>query len=248
MLRSKFLSASGTLIASKYSVKSGPPNSSLHTFGCWSFSPTRTDSAGVYELRPSARQADSLQNSDRFHFRVSQDHAKIQRRDFWNTVLVNDGQQVNISSKPFSERECSGLGMSQGGGKSVPARTSHPHIPIHREDVERLAVRGRKETACYICCALFKRKYDLLQHISAVHDKKRPYKCDTCDSSFAHKGTLSKHVRTVHRRERPYSCEHCGLRFSERGNVNKHKQRAESCRAKEHELRIGEKSRSGHEA
>lgn len=91
----------------------------------------------------------------------------------------------------------------------------------------------RKEAVCSVCRMVFKRKYDLTQHMNAVHYKLRPFKCPRCALAFAHKGTLSKHVRTVHYRERPFVCEHCHQRFSERGNVNKHKQRSESCRAKE---------------
>lgn len=87
-----------------------------------------------------------------------------------------------------------------------------------------------KDSTCPVCASHFKRRYDLVQHISAVHEKRRPFPCTACDQAFAHKGTLSKHFRTVHKRERPYVCEHCGQRFSERGNVNKHKQRSARCR------------------
>lgn len=89
---------------------------------------------------------------------------------------------------------------------------------------------GSKQSPCDKCGALFKRKYDLFQHNSAVHLKERPFSCSGCSSRFAHKGTLSKHIRTVHRKEKPYRCEHCGLKFSERGNVNKHKLRVRSCK------------------
>lgn len=107
---------------------------------------------------------------------------------------------------------------------------------------QQMTVANRKDAPCPHCPAYFKRKYDLLQHISAVHEKNRPFRCDSCDTSFAHKGTLSKHIRTVHRRERPYACEHCGQRFSERGNVNKHKQRSNKCRIAE--LNSGSRSAS----
>lgn len=53
---------------------------------------------------------------------------------------------------------------------------------------------------CPKCAHLFRRKYDMRSHISAVHDKRRPHRCPyvhICSSSFAHRGTMTKHISTV---------------------------------------------------
>lgn len=123
----------------------------------------------------------------------------------------------------------SGNLLREGSFEAGTSREGRLQSEQARRPVDAL-LPNRKDAPCPHCQAHFKRKYDLLQHISAVHEKNRPFRCDVCDAAFAHKGTLSKHIRTVHRRERPYSCEHCGQRFSERGNVNKHKQRSNACR------------------
>ena len=71
------------------------------------------------------------------------------------------------------------------------------------DDIAKLKRKGSNDTSpsslerpfiCKKCMTTFKRKYDLVQHTSAVHDKKRPYTCSKCASRFAHKGTLTKHV------------------------------------------------------
>lgn len=77
---------------------------------------------------------------------------------------------------------------------------------------------------CAMCPSAFKRRYDLNQHVSAVHLKQQPFRCPECPKSFSHNGTMRKHVRTVHRKEKPFLCGYngCNLRFSEKGNLNKH--------------------------
>lgn len=134
------------------------------------------------------------------------------------------GSHIASNNAAHFDRDIS----SSSAGLYLPS--SGRNAAAYGNSVQQMTGTSRKDAPCPHCRAYFKRKYDLLQHISAVHEKNRPFRCDICDTSFAHKGTLSKHIRTVHRRERPYACEHCGQRFSERGNVNKHKQRSNKCR------------------
>lgn len=193
----------------------------------------------------------TLKRSESFHHVSRQ-----QRENYWSTVLTdepgdNSGNRRGSSStsnqaqviRPRAESDGEYTDLNprqrdQQGARRDLSRSSRPPSGAGASSSINTAegsnrhgiASGRREAPCPQCHVLFKRKYDLLQHISAVHEKNKPFKCDICDNSFGHKGTLSKHVRTVHRRERPYECEHCGLRFSERGNVNKHKQRSASCR------------------
>ena len=37
-------------------------------------------------------------------------------------------------------------------------------------------------------------------HVLAVHEKLKPYKCDTCEKSFARKGDLKAHIRDIHQK------------------------------------------------
>lgn len=118
-----------------------------------------------------------------------------------------------------------------------PSRTDQGNVrrAVVRRDGQIQRRSGGERFTCSTCSTNFKRKYDLVQHINAVHEKLKPHLCTVCNQAFAHKGTLSKHIRTVHMREKPFICEHCDQRFSERGNLNKHQQRAPHCRAKESE-------------
>lgn len=137
-----------------------------------------------------------------------------------------NSHSIHLHQLPSSSASSSSLHLpNKSAFKTNASNTSdlNHHTPL-------TANHFIDSSTCPFCESHFKRRYDLVQHISAVHEKRRPYACDSCDQAFAHKGTLSKHVRTVHRKEKPYACEHCGQRFSERGNVNKHKQRTARCR------------------
>lgn len=87
------------------------------------------------------------------------------------------------------------------------------------------AAPARRPYACPTCPMAFKRRYDVQQHISAVHLLQRPFECSHCHKRFGHRGSCAKHERTVHLRQQPYQCDVCGQRFGERGNMAKHRQR-----------------------
>lgn len=98
-------------------------------------------------------------------------------------------------------------------------------MPIgKRRSNQHVLPESLRKYPCTLCPSTFKRRYDLNQHVSAVHLKQQPFKCPECPKSFSHNGTMRKHVRTVHRKEKPFLCGFagCGLRFSEKGNLNKH--------------------------
>lgn len=59
-------------------------------------------------------------------------------------------------------------------------------------------------------------------HMTTVHLKKKPYKCDMCPKSFGGKRPLKIHRQTVHFKQRPLQCEHCDKRFGQRSNLNVH--------------------------
>lgn len=51
-------------------------------------------------------------------------------------------------------------------------------------------------------------------HISAVHEKNRPYVCDVCGHAFNNKGNLQDH-RVLHNDEKLFNCPKCPKRFEE---------------------------------
>lgn len=59
-------------------------------------------------------------------------------------------------------------------------------------------------------------------HMSTVHLKKKPYKCDLCPKSFGGKRPLKIHRQTVHFKQRPLQCLFCDKRFGQRSNLNVH--------------------------
>ena len=61
-------------------------------------------------------------------------------------------------------------------------------------------MRGKTEKIkCSICEKLFASKCSLKEHIAAVHDGKKPFKCDFFfNTSCATQSKLKKHIRTAH--------------------------------------------------
>lgn len=157
------------------------------------------------------------------------------KRDYWSVVLnspptTRRKEQTDSDSRP-SATSSQGNQSRRKNSTSGPASTPSTHRRKRRRtsapSAQARASRPPSQASrfqCEECNSLFKRKYDLLQHVSAVHRKERPFKCTVCQTTFAHKGTLSKHFRTVHLGEKPFQCTfpNCNSRFSERGNLNKH--------------------------
>ena len=64
--------------------------------------------------------------------------------------------------------------------------------------------------------------YDALKgHITQIHTKERPFKCDICSYAFALKRDLLRHMRT-HTGEKPFQCDICNKSFSQKHNLTVH--------------------------
>ena len=50
----------------------------------------------------------------------------------------------------------------------------------------------KSDITCAICNSNFSNNKCLNQHISSVHEKKKPFKCSVCELCFSEKGTLKK--------------------------------------------------------
>lgn len=95
--------------------------------------------------------------------------------------LLNDKnvtpRQSNQQNPPAPPSSSFSLGSSQAAGGSST-------------DATALEQRMRRNM-CHICKHVFCQPADLRKHISTVHEKQRPFKCQLCDKRFGEKGTSS---------------------------------------------------------
>ena len=55
-----------------------------------------------------------------------------------------------------------------------------------------------KTLPCQICSLAFRSNTKLLNHIEAVHEKKKPYSCQIYSATFGWNQSLYRHTRAVH--------------------------------------------------
>ncbi|CAH3935602.1 unnamed protein product [Pieris brassicae] len=80
----------------------------------------------------------------------------------------------------------------------------------------------KKTMQCHICKTEFSNQQRLQLHISAVHDKIKPFKCSHCDYSCARKEELKLHIRS-HTGDKPYACDQCSYRSGDHNAMRRHK-------------------------
>ncbi|XP_037931959.1 zinc finger protein 836-like [Teleopsis dalmanni] len=71
---------------------------------------------------------------------------------------------------------------------------------------------NEKDYICELCAKIFKRIYNLNDHIMAIHQGLRPYKCPQCDKTFSARKTLKVHELT-HSDQKQFSCKFCNKTF-----------------------------------
>ena len=57
------------------------------------------------------------------------------------------------------------------------------------------------------------------QHVSSVHEQRKPFKCDICDYKCSKKSKMNHHVASVHGGKKPIKCNICDANFSQNGNM-----------------------------
>ena len=64
----------------------------------------------------------------------------------------------------------------------------------------------------------------LVMHIAAVHEGKKPFKCETCDATFARKNDFTRkdNLNTVHEEMKPFKCHLCNTKFTQKCHLNGH--------------------------
>ena len=68
----------------------------------------------------------------------------------------------------------------------------------------------------------FRFKQNLIKHIEAEHEGKKPYKCPTCSDTFASKQNLKVHVESVHEGIKLHLCSICDANFETKKQLHKH--------------------------
>ena len=58
--------------------------------------------------------------------------------------------------------------------------------------------------------------------MSAIHDKKKPYKCESCSKSFGYSSHLAWHKKKVHEGLVSFQCKICSKSFSSKIAVSNH--------------------------
>lgn len=71
----------------------------------------------------------------------------------------------------------------------------------------------RREYTCHHCQKVFKKKWNLQQHLPTHEGHEKPYKCELCPASYACKQNLVVHVRR-HKGEKPFTCHFCTSSFA----------------------------------
>ena len=86
------------------------------------------------------------------------------------------------------------------------------HLPFH--EIPQLSSHNHRSSSMSY----------LKKHVSAVHYKKKPFKCEICGNSFALKATMIRHTSNVHEGNDMISkCEICNAEFKSRSGLFYHK-------------------------
>ena len=70
----------------------------------------------------------------------------------------------------------------------------------------------------------FTQRITMENHISGVHEKKKPFACAYCDYHCAYQGNLNTHIQTVHEKRRPHKCEKCEYSCTQKSVLKRHVQ------------------------
>ena len=80
----------------------------------------------------------------------------------------------------------------------------------------------RKDYMCSLCNFAASRRKNLNLHIKEVHWKIKDYECKLCDFKCAQLCNLRRHVKEVHKKIKAYECLVCGCKFARNGNLIHH--------------------------
>ena len=68
----------------------------------------------------------------------------------------------------------------------------------------------------------FSYKENLAKHVSTIHEKKKPFKCELCNKDFTQLAHMKGHVSSVHEGKKPFECNICNSTFSQKQHMRGH--------------------------
>ena len=93
----------------------------------------------------------------------------------------------------------------------------------HLKEHLSLVHEGKKPIPCGVCNAEFASRAYVKFHIATAHDGKKPFKCEICDSAFFFESSKKRHISMVHDQKRTYACENYSKSFKNQKNLRSHK-------------------------
>uniref|UniRef100_A0A1A9ZLT6 C2H2-type domain-containing protein n=1 Tax=Glossina pallidipes TaxID=7398 RepID=A0A1A9ZLT6_GLOPL len=121
---------------------------------------------------------------------------------FKRTWNLKQHLPIHDAMKPYKCEHCPASFVWKSGLKV--------HEKRHKDE-KPFIWRKRGEHNCPQCCKVFKKAWDLKEHLH-IHNGLKPYKCGHCSASFACKSNLRAHEKR-HDGERPFVCQFCSSSF-----------------------------------
>lgn len=172
----------------------------------------------------------SLPPESRLSFTLRLD--TFSQRDHGEAGMLGTTLMQISHSDPPSPRRARGRRVEQTKRESKSLASSP--APLLSEEPSRLTEPqdsppsnlDTKEERCYSCAYCgkdFTRKVHLEAHMTAIHEKRKPFDCEHCSSSFVTRSNLARHIRAVHEKLKNFSCEVCNFSCNRRCDLTRHR-------------------------
>ena len=76
---------------------------------------------------------------------------------------------------------------------------------------------------CFKVCSS---RSKLVEHMRKIHMQIRNHECDKCEKRFFDLEALTRHVTAVHDKLKPFLCEHCPFQCARTSNLNLHRRKS----------------------
>ena len=90
------------------------------------------------------------------------------------------------------------------------------------EEPNEAVHEGKKPYKCNICDAQFEIETDLKNDLESDHGGKKVFKCYSCDSNSILETFLHDHIGSVHEGKKPFECNFCDSDFISQADLRNH--------------------------